>query len=165
MRPQKVLSGGIRLVCVDRDLNAVFRRLHGDTWVIMRLLRASFKSQVIVDSHLARLGTSQSGLTSSICSRRLSRRRLMALPGPNVSPPPPVSIPPSSASSSRVNPVDLGAAWKYSEAIAVGIGGEWVRLMCEGFDRQPAALKGAVLRKVSLMVMRRSPTPSATSLR
>jgi hypothetical protein len=51
-------------------------------------------------------------------------------------------------------------AWKYSDAMAVGMGGECVRLMCDGLVRQPAALKPGVFRKASLMVMRRSPTPS-----
>jgi hypothetical protein len=44
--------------------------------------------------------------------------------------------------------------------MAVGIGGEWVRFMFAGFDRQPAALNPAVFKKASLIVIRRSPTPS-----
>jgi hypothetical protein len=49
--------------------------------------------------------------------------------------------------------------------MAVGIGGEWVRLTCDEFGRQPADLKGTVLMLLSLTEMRRSPTPSAISLR
>jgi uncharacterized protein with LGFP repeats len=86
------------------------------------------------------------------------------MPGPTVSPaPPPVINVPSSVSSSRpfeTRPADLGGAWKYSDAIAVGIGGECVRFMFAGFGRQPAALNPAVFKKASLIVIRRSPTPS-----
>lgn len=42
----------------------------------------------------------------------------------------------------------------------MGIGGECVRLMFAGLERHPAALKPGVFRKASLIVMRRSPTPS-----
>lgn len=91
------------------------------------------------------------------------------MPGPTVSPAlPPVTMPPSSISSSGVTvarPADLGAAWKYSDAIAVGIGGECVRFMFAGLGRNPAALKLAVFKKASLIVIRRSPTPSATVFR
>jgi hypothetical protein len=56
-------------------------------------------------------------------------------------------------------------AWKYSEAMAVGIGGEWVRLIWEELGRHPAALKAAELTKPSFTVRRRSPTPSVISFR
>lgn len=78
--------------------------------------------------------------------------------------PPPGNKFSSSPSSSSGSAATRGA-WKYSDAIAVGIGGEWVRLMRAGFGRQPVDLKGAELRKPSFSVNSRSPTPSATSFR
>lgn len=101
--------------------------------------------------------------SSSNCSFRL--RLLVRMSGPTVSllPPPPVTMPPSSSSSSPksapLTPIDLGA-WKYSDVIAVGMGGEYVRLMSDAFGCQPAARKAGSLRTEALTVIKRSPTPS-----
>lgn len=76
-------------------------------------------------------------------------------------------MPPSSFSSSKFvvdRPAATGAL-KYSDVTAVGMGGECVRCLLDGLVRHPAALKPGVFKKASLIVMRRSPTPSLMVLR
>jgi len=111
--------------------------------------------------------SSLSSLRSLLSSSpNCSFRRLLFVfnAGPTVSllPPPPVTIPPSSSSSPKLvpgRPADRGA-WKYSDATAVGIGGEYVRLISAALGTHPAARNAGLLRTDVLTLISRSPTPS-----
>jgi hypothetical protein len=103
-------------------------------------------------------------LLSSSSSCSFLRRRFAINVGPTVSLlPPPVTMPPSSSSSPKpsgdLRPAERGA-WKYSEVMAVGIGGEYVRLMSAALGIHPAARNAGLFRTLESTLINRSPTPS-----